>query len=315
MSIEIKITEEYNGVKPKNFLKKKVDLPFFQIVKMIPEKRITLNGKKIKKDDVMKTGDIIKIWPHDIKLREIEKQFKNSKDLGIKTIFENKDLLVLNKTAGITVQGSQEQDMSLSMHLAYLQEKSKDEQDFEYFHVHRLDKDTSGCLIIAKNRNTLRDFNELFRTREMTKKYVCLCVGELPKEEGTIEIGLRRTDEGVREKMEFCDINDRSGKKSLSLYKLIEEIEYDDEVFSLVEVEIKTGITHQIRMHMKHLGCPILGDKMYGNSSVNRQFERQIKRQFLHCKYLGFNYKDEEFKINAPLTSDLKSFLDEIKEN
>jgi len=315
MSIEIKITEEYNGVKPKNFLKKKVDLPFFQIVKMIPEKRITLNKKKIKKDDVLKTGDIIKIWPDDVRLREVEKKFKESKDLGIKTIFENKDILVLNKEAGIPVQGSQDNSTSISLHLAYLQQKSKDEQDFEYFHVHRLDKDTSGCLIIAKNRNTLRDFNELFRTREIIKKYICLCVGELPKEKGIVEIGLRRTDEGVREKMEVCNINDRSGKKSLSLYKLLEEIEYDNEVFSLVEVEIKTGITHQIRMHMKHLGCPILGDKMYGNSSINRQFERQIGRQFLHCKHLGFNYKNEEFKIDAPLTKDLQQFLDEIKEN
>jgi len=315
MSIEITITKEYDGVKPKNFLKKKIDLPFFKIVQMIPEKRITLNKKKIKQDDVLRTGDVIKIWPHDVKLREVEKKFINMKNLGIDTLFENEDFLVLNKTANITVQGAQETDRSLSLHLAYLKNKNNDENDFEYFHAHRLDKDTSGCLVVGKTRGSVRDLNEIFRTRNVTKKYLALCVGSFDESSGTVEIGLKRTPEGVREKMEICSLDDLEGKKSISLYKVIEEFDYDGEILSLVEVEIKTGITHQIRMHMKYLGCPILGDKMYGNSSVNRKFEKLLDRQFLHSSNLAFEFEGKKYDFKAPLTYDLQKFMDLIKEN
>jgi len=313
MTFEIEITSDYNGVKPKNFLKKKIDVPFFRIPKLLKEKRITLNGKKIKQEDIMKTGDILKIWPNDIKLREVTIFQKESKDLGIETIYEDEDLLVFNKKAGIVVQGAQHDNQSLSLHLAYVKKQNKDDTNFEYFHAHRLDKDTSGVLVCCKNRQALRNLNQLFRTRETQKKYVGLVVGCPIETEGNIEVYMKRNPEGSREKMSICNQKEVDAKISISKYKVLETIEHEGDDLSLVEVEIKTGLTHQIRVHMKSLMTPILGDKMYGNSAVNKKYETQLQRQFLHAKELNFTYKDKKHEFKAELTDDLKEFLEYLK--
>lgn len=313
MSIEIIIEPEYDGVKPKNFLRKKLDVPFFMVVKMISEKRISLNGKKIKKDSVLKKGDVLKVWPHDIKLREETKNHRNKKDLGLDVIFENDDFIVFNKLPDVVVQGAQHNDMSLSLHLAYYQDKIGENLDFEFFHVHRLDKDTSGCLVVAKNKVALRELNEVFRKKDIVKKYLCLCVGEFDSVSGKVDVIMRRCEQGVREKMRIVADKKPGDKRSISLYKVVDEFEFRNEVFSLVEVEIKTGVTHQIRVHMKSLGHPIFGDNMYGVAAVNSEFEKKLSRQFLHASHLEFDYKGKHFSFDAPLSSDLDSFLRYIK--
>lgn len=312
MTFEIKVTKEDAGVSPKGFLKKKLDVHYNKIFKMIKEKRLTLNGKKIKQEDKLKTGDIIKCWLDDVKLRSETEVYekRDSKDFGIDTIFENEDFLVLNKLPGIIVQGAQDNETSLSLHLEYLKQKNKDTSNFQYFHVHRLDKDTSGVLVCAKNQIALRELNEVFRDKKITKKYVCLCDGSLPAKEGEIKVKLDRTPEGTKEKIV---VSKTSGKESLSYYKVLGEYEFKDEIVSLVEVEIKTGITHQIRVHMKHLGNPIIGDKMYGNNYVNKIFENSLPRQFLHAKLLEFEFKGENYKFEAPLTKDLDSLMKKLK--
>ena len=286
MPYEIIITKEFDGVKPKNFLKKTLDIPFFKVIDFIRDKRITLNGKKIKKDDVLRTGAVIKVWKDDIKLREVKKEFREMKDLNIPIVFESDDFMVLNKPSGVIVQGAQDNSTSLSLHLAWYKNQINDKSDFEYFHVHRLDKETSGALVVAKNGQTLRELNRVFRDRGVAKKYICLCSGEFEEKRGKVEVFLERTPQEVREKVKVVKKKTLKAKRSLSFYKVIKEFEYKDEVFSLVEVEIKTGVTHQIRVHMKHLGHPIVGDKMYGNSAINRKFEGKLDRQFLHASFI-----------------------------
>ncbi len=312
MTFEIEVSSDYDGVKPKNYLKKKVDVPFFKIPKLIKDKRITINGKKIKDDTILRTGDIIKIWPADIVAREREINFQDKKDLGMDVILEDSNLLILNKLAGVIVQGAQDNSTSLSLHLAFYQDKIKNYGDFEFFHVHRLDKDTSGVLVIAKNRIALRDLNQLFRTREVKKKYLALVYGCPKEKEGIIEVFMKRNEQGLREKMSICSESDLEAKKSISNYKVIKELEFDSEDISLVEIEIKTGITHQIRVHMKSLGCPIIGDSMYGNSHINLTFSSILNRQFLHAKELNFKYKGKTYNLEAPLTEDLKNCLDSL---
>jgi len=361
MTFEIKITYEFDGVKPRNFLKKRLNCPYFKIPKHIKNKRITLNGKKIKEDDVLRDGDIIKVWLDELKMSQekIEEKEKNKDpieeiDLKIPIIYENDDILVLNKTAGVSVQGGMQKENRLINHLEYLTNKdtsqnskfsegldqeisnkflSYDEQDsskivskknslksdFRYFHVHRLDKQTSGILIIAKNHMTLREFNQNFRERVMKKVYVCLVYGKPPKSEDKIELFLERTPQEVREKVIVVDSKTEISKNSISFYKVLKTVKFQNETFSLVEVEIKTGITHQIRVHMKYLGCPIVGDYMYGNSNINDFAKKHLNlsRQFLHSKYMEFTFKEKDFKIKAPLLDDLKECLDKlcIKEN
>lgn len=313
MSIEIIITQEYNNVKPNNFLKKKIDLPFYKIAKLIQNKRITLNKKKIKKESILKTGDIIKIWPNDINLRKEEVKKVKPKNLGLDVLFENKDFIVFNKLPFVIVQGAQDNENSLSYHLEYYKQKIGDLSDFNYFHVHRLDKETSGVLIVAKNIISLRDLNEIFKKKEVEKKYLCLVLNSFKEKKGTIEEIMRRNPDNNREKMSVVKTFKPGDKKSLSYYKVLKEFEFNNDIFSLVEIEIKTGIMHQIRVHMKSLGHPIVGDKMYGNSAINQQYEEYLNRQFLHAKSLKFNYKNKNYKIEAELTKDLKEFLEHIQ--
>lgn len=309
MSFEIIITKEYEGLKPKSFLKKRIDIPYFKIPRLLKDKRITLNGKKIHEESVLKEGDVIKVWPNDINPVEQKKYHLDSKDLEIPIIFENEDFIVFNKSAGIIVQGAQDNTTSLSLHLAHYKQKIGDKSDFEYFHAHRLDKETSGILVVAKNRQTLRDLNQIFREKNIVKKYLTLVLGYFEQKKGQVEAFMRKNELGVKEKMTICSAKEKDAERSLSLYKVLKEYEHDKEDFSLVEVEIKTGITHQIRVHMKSLGHPVLGDKLYGNSTVNRVYEQILNRQFLHAKYLEFEYKGKKYVFEAELTDDLKAML------
>ena len=316
MSYEIQIDEEFNGVKPKNYLKKRLDIPFNSLIKFLKEKRITLNGKKIKDDSILKTGDIIKVWLDTIKLREEQYVPQERKNLHIDTIFEDQDFLVLNKPSNIIVQGSQDNQNSLSLHLAYLKHKNNDTTPFNYFHVHRIDKNTSGILVCAKNKISLRDLNQAFRERSVIKKYICLCEGSFAKPNGEIRVNLQRNPQDQREKVSVVNTNKNKAewvKQSHSNYRVLEEYEYNNTMFSLVEVEIKTGVMHQIRVHMKHIGHPIVGDTMYGKSVINRELEPILKRQFLHATSIEFEYKNQKHKFGAPLLDDLSICLSNME--
>ncbi len=305
MPYEFKIDEKYEGISPKNFLKKKIDCSYDSIFKYIKDKRITLNKKKIKSDIKLKKGDIIKVWLDTIPKKEEKEELvkRISKNLKISMIYQNKDFLVLNKSAGVVVQGAQDNPTSLSYHLEYLRQKDKGSEN--YFHVHRLDKDTSGVLVCSKNIISCRNLNKVFRDKDMKKIYVCLCYGKFKNKKGRIEVNLERTPPEVREKV----VVSKSGKYSLSSYNVIREYKFKGDVYSLVEVSIKTGVTHQIRVHMKYINHPIVCDKMYGNSFVNNNFKRILNRQFLHAKILEFKYNDKKYSFDAPLTDDLKKVI------
>ncbi|MFW5704394.1 MAG: RluA family pseudouridine synthase [Nanoarchaeota archaeon] len=301
MTDELIITKEFAGVKPKNFLSKRVDVPFYMLSKLLKEKRITINGKKIKQDTVFEEGDVIKLWPKDMAFKTLEKKQNDSKDLGIEIIFENEDFLVLNKPAGVIVQGAQDNQTSLSLHLAFLKEKNNDNSDCEYIHVHRLDKDTSGVLVVGKTAPAVRELNHIFKSREIVKKYVAIVCGRPKKDEGKVELFLKRNPEGSRQKVGIG--SEKDGKKTISLYRVLKTFTKNDEQLSLVEIDLKTGFMHQIRVHMKFLGCPILGDFMYGNSLVNQKFN--LNRQLLHAKSIEFNGK----KFEAELPKDMINFI------
>ena len=222
-------------------------------------------------------------------------------------ICQNKDFLVLNKPAGVVVQGAQDNPNSLSYHLEFLRRKNKGNEN--YFHVHRLDKDTSGVLVCSKNIVSRRNLNKVFRDKDMKKVYFCLCYGKFKNKKGRIEINLERTPPEIREKVAVS----KFGKYSLSSYKVIREYKFRGETYSLVEVSIKTGVTHQIRVHMKYIGHPIACDKMYGNSFVNKNFKQILNRQFLHAKLLKFKYKGKRYSFEAPLTDDLKKVIQVLK--
>lgn len=309
---EITITKEFSGVKPKNFLKKTLDVNYNQLIKAITNKRISLNGKKIKEDSILQEGDIIAVWDSSIKLRKdfsqknIEQGDIEQKNLGIETIYTHKDFIILNKTPGVVVQGAYDNALSLSKHLRYLESKHS---TFEKLHhAHRLDKDTSGCLLIGNGTSNIRDLNTLFQKGAITKTYLALCTGIFERKEDFVELYLSRNEEGKLPKVIVTD--EKRGKKTQLRYKVIKEFEFEEEDLSLVEVELITGFMHQIRVTLHHLGHPIIGDTMYVNERVNEKFSSIVSRQLLHSYKIAFEWKGEKIEVEAALGGDFKQFLD-----
>lgn len=232
----------------------------------------------------------------------------------MKIVFENKDILVINKPAGLIVHPVRkgQKDTLVDELLAHCPEiknvgdpsTSSGQVNLRPGIVHRLDKDTSGLMVIAKNNPTFNYFKKQFQERKITKKYLALVRGRVKDEKGTItkSISFSKKDRKKRSAL----LNEKS-KRAWTGYKVIKR--FSD--YTLLEVEIKTGRTHQIRVHLSSIGHPIAGDQQY-------KFKRQpqlagLKRQFLHAAYLKFKLSDGKIiKLESPLPRDLKDILQKL---
>ena len=226
-------------------------------------------------------------------------------DLKKNIIFENNDLLIIIKPAGIVVhlanlrEFSTNSDFSLVDYIIkdYPKIKKVGQKDRPGI-VHRLDKDTSGLIIVAKNQKAYEYLKDLFKQRRIEKKYYALVYGTMKEKQGIITYSLEKHGK-VRARLS------QKSRPALTKYKVIKE--YKDK-FSLLDVKIETGRTHQIRVHLARIGHPVVGDKMYKFKRI-RQVD--LDRQFLHAYYLKFILpagKMREFKIELP--EDLRRFLE-----
>jgi 23S rRNA pseudouridine1911/1915/1917 synthase len=203
----------------------------------------------------------------------------------MEVIYEDEDLLVIDKPAGMVADEIPKR-------------------------VHRLDKDTSGIILIAKNDKALEFFQKQFKERKVEKKYLALVVGNLKQNQGVIETLIGRSPKDRRKQKVYLsgEPNSHGKRKAITKYKVLQRFQN----YTLIEVEPKTGRKHQIRTHLAYLGHPIVGDKLYG-------FKGQIcpqglKRQFLHASYLKIKLPsgtEKEFKSDLP--EDLKLCLLNLK--
>jgi 23S rRNA pseudouridine1911/1915/1917 synthase len=207
----------------------------------------------------------------------------------MKIIYEDKDLLVINKPAGISVT------------------------ELNYFPVHRLDKETSGILLIAKNKETLEFFQKQFQERKVEKRYIALVIGEMKDNRGKeriIKTLIGRSQKDRRkQKVYFVHNPDSEGKReAITKYKILQKFQN----YTLIEVNIETGRKHQIRTHLAYLSYPIAGDKMYGFK--NQSWLKELKRQFLHASYLKIKLPNNQIKeFKSELPEELKKVLKKLK--
>jgi 23S rRNA pseudouridine955/2504/2580 synthase len=220
--------------------------------------------------------------------------------LEAQIIFEDDRLIVVDKPAGLAVHGGSGLEFGLIEGLRSLRPGLK---TLEL--VHRLDRGTSGCILVAKRRSALRRLHALLRAGAIGKRYLALVRDQWQHGETTIDVPLTVARENSARRVR----PDRDGKAAVSEFRLVELY---GRLASLVEVEIQTGRTHQIRVHAAHAGHPIAGDDRYGDRDFNAECAALgLKRMFLHAQLIEFVWpdSDEEFVVSAPLPPELNDFL------
>jgi 23S rRNA pseudouridine955/2504/2580 synthase len=306
----VKVAEDREGQRLDNFLLGQLKgAPRSLIYKIIRGGQVRINGKRAKPDSRISGGDEVRIPP--VRLGEAGEAKAPPKSmlerLAASIVFEDKNLLALNKPSGIAAHGGSGISFGVIEGLRAL----RPDESFEL--VHRLDRDTSGVLVIAKKRSALLELQALMREGDdeetPNKKYLTLLVGKRPQGTMTVDVPLQRSVLQGGERMVRVDPN---GKASVSHFKLIER----RGGHSFCEVRIETGRTHQIRVHATHLGHPVAGDEKYGDREANKRLSEQagLKRLFLHAASMEFALDKGKtpYLINAPLADDLKAVLDRL---
>jgi len=286
---EILLPKHEAGKKLENFLKK--EFPIGYVRKIFRKNAVRLNGHRAKPDDLVRAGDKVQLFI------DYEKPVAQAiVPVKFEIIYEDETLLVLNKPAGIAVHEGKtvrKRDSLLGMLEASYRDRGMKPQL-----VHRLDKDTSGLLLVAKKSQTAEALKKSFETHEVEKEYLCLLIGRLPNNAGEIDFPLPgREGNPVR---------------ALTRYQVVKKFSET----TLVRVAIETGRLHQIRLHFAKLDWPVVLDQQHGDFAFNKRFRKEygLKRQFLHAEKLKLNYQDRQREWTAPLAQDLDEVLRSLSE-
>ena len=301
----VEITSEYSTQRIDNFLFTLLKgVPKSRIYRIIRKGEIRINGSRIKPDYKLNEGDKIRIPP--VRIAEREALSFPSKKLQYllekNILYEDDTLIVLDKPSGLAVHGGSGVKLGLIEALRLIRPKT------DYFElVHRIDRETSGCLIVAKKRSTLRYMQEQMRNKRISKVYLALATGKWPRGMRRIDLPLMAFEQKTGEKI--VRVNSK-GKKSVTIFSVMKRYRN----FTLLEASLETGRTHQIRVHAQHIGCPLAGDSKYGLDDINKDIRKSgLKRMFLHAFKIGFSLPcGKNIFIEAPMPSDLSEHLMEL---
>jgi 23S rRNA pseudouridine955/2504/2580 synthase len=303
----LQITEEHHDQRLDNFLITHLKgVPKSYIYRIVRKGEVRVNKGRVAIKYRLATGDIVRIPPvrtadHSTEVT-ISKSLKTALQNHI--LFEDESLLILNKPAGFAVHGGSGISAGIIEGIRLIRPEAR----FLEL-VHRLDRDTSGCLLIAKKRSALRQLHALFRDDQIAKTYLALLSGQWARKKLTVNAPLQKN---INKGGERIVVIDKAGKASETVFTRIKL--YQDA--TLVRAAPKTGRTHQIRVHAASLGHPIIGDERYGLAEVNRLFKTKgYKRLFLHAETLQFLHPATGalIKISAPLPQELENLLSNEK--
>jgi 23S rRNA pseudouridine955/2504/2580 synthase len=284
-----------SGESPKtleNFLKKR--FPIGYVRKLLRKNGVRVNGLRAKANNLIEPGDRLQLY---IPFEKAPKRSAGANRFRpqVETIFEDERLLVINKPAGIAVHEGR--DILKRDTVIGILETRYRSQGITPRLVHRLDKDTSGVLVVAKSEKVAEELETYFETEKGDKEYLCLVAGRIQEKEGKID----------------SPLPGREGKpvRALTRFKIEKRLPET----TLLRVWIATGRMHQIRLHFATLGYPIVMDDQHGDFGFNKRFRKLVglKRQFLHAHRLGLEYGSKKHVWTAPLPVDLQQTLDALK--
>ena len=298
---EIKVVEIENQKRLDQYLaQKQNDLSRTMIKKLIEEGQITVNGKNVKTSYTVQAGDTIKIIVPEAKETKLEAQ-----EIPLDIVYEDKDIIVVNKPKGMVVHpavGNPDGTLVNAIMAHCKENLSGISGELRPGIVHRLDKDTSGLLIVAKNDKAHIAISNQIQNREVKKVYLALVRGNVPEDEATIDMPIGRSTKD-RKKMAVT----KNGKNAITHFKVLERFGN----YTFLEVRIETGRTHQIRVHMSEIGHPVVGDMVYSNGKN----EFGVEGQMLHAKSLTFKHPTTGKLLNleAPLPEYFEDVLNLLR--
>ncbi|WP_060528236.1 23S rRNA pseudouridine(955/2504/2580) synthase RluC [endosymbiont of Ridgeia piscesae] len=302
----VSVEQGSEGQRIDNFLLRELKgAPRSYIYRILRKGEVRVNRGRVKADYRLKLGDQVRIPPVRLAASPAPPRFSREQRerLERSILFEDERIMVINKPAGMAVHGGSGLSFGVIEALRALR---PEERSLEL--VHRLDRDTSGCLLLSKRRSALRSLHELMQKNLVDKRYLALLAGSWRKGRQEVDAPLLKNTLKGGERVVIVDA---AGKPSLTRFTRVRRFKQA----TLVEAELVTGRTHQIRVHSAWLGSPILGDTRYGDEIANRQLRQLgLKRLFLHAHSIKFRWpgekRDQEFK--APLPDVLEAVLNEL---
>jgi len=302
----VEVAEEYSGQRLDNFLQRELKgVPKTRLYRALRKGEIRVNKGRVKADYRVQAGDQVRIPPLRVaerdELKKVPRRWARLLEDGL--LYEDKGLWVLNKPSGLAVHGGSGLNFGLIECLRLLR---PEERYLEL--VHRLDRDTSGCIMIARKPTVLKDLHKQLRDDTVKKRYLALVVGHWSAKRSFVEAPLLKNTLKSGERIVRVD---REGKPARTEFSVIER--FDD--CTLVEARPVTGRTHQIRVHAQQAGHPLLGDDKYGDRDADQRARAQgLKRLFLHASSLGFrNAEGRKQVVSAPLDGELENYLVKLR--
>ncbi len=308
------IGEDSNNQRIDNFLIKRLKgIPRSHIYRFLRSGQVRINGKRVKACYRLQEGDTVRIppvkrtnnnSPNKIKMAE-------SRFTPFDVLFQDEALLVINKPAGMAVHGGS------NVSFGVIEQLRAQNPDWKFLElVHRLDRGTSGVLLLAKKRAALVELHRQIRERKMEKRYLVLVKGKWHNPKQSVKLVLNKYITTVGERRVAVAIDEKERKGGVTSHTVF-TLQKSWQDFSLLEAELKTGRTHQICVHLAYLGFPIAGDDKYGDYRLNKELNRRsgqrpnLKRMFLHAyvTVVAHPVTGESLRIEAPLAKDLQKFL------
>jgi len=292
MAQEIVVPQTEQPKTLENFLKKR--FPIGYVRKLFRKNGVRLNGKHSGPNEIARPGDLIQLFI-PFEERATMGTGKIPSRPGFEILFEDEDFLVINKAAGLAVQGGKDILQRHSL-LGMLEATYSPKGTFPK-PVHRLDRETSGLLVVAKSDAVAQRLEKKFAAGEVVKEYCALVKGRLRPKQGRIDFPLPGRDGKPAQALTFYRVDKEYAKTTL------------------VRLRTETGRMHQIRRHLARLGHPVVLDGRYGDFAFNRQFRKEygLKRQFLHAQAIAFEHGGTRWKWTAPLPDDLARTLESLE--
>jgi 23S rRNA pseudouridine955/2504/2580 synthase len=303
------VDEESAGQRLDNFLIRHLKgVPKTHVYRIIRSGEVRINKGRASADTRIENGDVVRLPPVRISNKVAEKAARPAPSREFPLLLEDDALMAIDKPAGVAVHGGSGVSFGVIEQLRQARPQAK---LLEL--VHRLDRETSGILLVAKKRSALKHVQDQFRERETGKTYLALVQGNWPEKIKVIDSSLHKylLPDGER-RVRVTSNDDPDGMRSITLVKVAQRLEG----CTLLEVTIKTGRTHQIRVHLASQGHPIAGDDKYGDFEWNKALTKQgLKRMFLHAWRLQFTHPatGKRVELKSPLPPELQLYANHVK--